>query len=105
MSIWNITAMNGYIPKTTFWNDFEVADLFGPFAVQETYNTAMREWASDYEFLTELVLVLNHRLWLHYGAKNEKLAKLYDGLWREASDYALKHLKDDELRYYLEVTD
>lgn len=105
MSIWNITAMNGYIPKTTFWNDFEIADAFGPFAVRETYKTAMREWASDYEYLTELVLVLNHRLWLHHGVKNEKLSMVYAELFRKAYDYAVKNLKGDELRYFLEVTD
>lgn len=104
MSIWNITAFNGYVPKTTFWNDFEIADAFGPYAVRETYESAMRDWASDYEYLTELVLVLNHRLWMHHGV-NDSLAKVYASLFRSAYDYAVKNLKDEELRYFLEVTD
>ena len=105
MSIWNITAFNGYIPKTTFWNDFEIADAFGAYAVQETYDRAMKEWAHDYEYLTELALVLNHRLWMHYGNNNETLAKVYDRLWRKTDTYAIAHLEGDELRYYVEVTD
>lgn len=105
MTVWNITAFNGYVPKTTFWNDFEIAEAFGPYAVKETYDSAMHDWASDYEYLTELVLVLNHRLWMHYDRGNESLARLYDTLWRSASQYAVENLKGDDLRYYLEVTD
>ena len=105
MNVWNITAFNGYIPKTTFWNDFEIADAFGPYAVRKTYEDAMRDWSSDYEYLTELVLVLNHRVWMHYERGNEVLARVYDGLWRKASSYACENLKGDKLRYYLEVTD
>ena len=105
MSIWNITAFNGYVPKTTFWNDFEIAEAFGPSAVMETYDAAMRDWKEDRVFLTELVLVLNHRLWMHWDRGNESLATLYDRLWRSASQYAVENLKGDDLRYYLEVTD
>lgn len=105
MTVWNITAFNGYVPKTTFWNDFEIADVFGAYAVQETYDRVMKEWADDYEYLTELALVLNHRLWMHYGNNNETLAKVYDRLWRKTDAYAIAHLKGDELRYYVEVTD
>lgn len=105
MNIWNIESFNGYVPKTSFWSDFEIAEAFGPYAVKETYKTAMEEWSSDYEYLTELVLVLNHRLWMHYGRGNDVLARVYDDLWRKASDFAVENLKGDELAYYLEVTD
>lgn len=26
---WNIQAITGYEPKTTFWSDFDIADHFG----------------------------------------------------------------------------
>ena len=29
----------------------------------------------------------------------------YNTLWAQASQYALEYLKDDELRYYYDVTD
>ena len=31
--VWNIEAVCGYKPITTFWNDFSVADAFGTSAV------------------------------------------------------------------------
>lgn len=32
-------------------------------------------------------------------------SRLYEQYWREANAYALEHLKDDELEYYISVTD
>ena len=52
---------NGYELQTTFWNDFSIADRFGLSAVQDTFNRAFEEWKEDYKYLTELVLVLNHK--------------------------------------------
>ena len=101
---WNISEMNGYEPKTTFWQDFSIADAFGPDAVQDTFNRAFDEWKTDYIYLTELVLVLNHKIWQHYE-KNEQLAKLYNDLWEKADNYACDHLKGDELTYFYNVTD
>ena len=101
---WNIAELNGYEPKTTFWQDFSIADAFGPDAVQDTFNRAFDEWKTDYIYLTELVLVLNHKIWQHYE-KNEQLAKLYNDLWEKADNYACDHLKGDELTYFYNVTD
>ena len=28
MTYWNIEALTGYQPKTTFWQDFEILELF-----------------------------------------------------------------------------
>lgn len=89
---------------TTFWMDFSIADRFGAPAVQDTFNRAFEEWKGDYRYLTDLVMVLNHKLWAWYG-KNDALARLYDRLYWQAADYAIDNLKGDELRYYLEVTD
>ena len=91
--------------KTTFWSDFSIADHFGPGAVQDTYNRAFKEWHSDCEYLTELVIVLNHKIWQHYEKDNSILSHLYDKLWRDTADYAVTHLKGEDLEYYLEVTD
>lgn len=30
---------------------------------------------------------------------------LYDALWRQADQYAVENLKDEELSYYYDVTD
>lgn len=89
---------------TTFWQDFSIADYFGIAAVKDTYRRAFEEWKHDYRYLTDLVMVLNHKIWQWYQ-KNEPLARVYNDLWDRTAAYALDHLKGDELSYYLEVTD
>ena len=96
--------MNGYETMTTFWNDFSIADKFGISAVEDTFNRAFNEWKVNYQYLTELVLVLNWKIWQHHG-ENEPLAKVYNELWIKADEYAQSNLHDDELEYFYEVTD
>lgn len=102
--IWNIEEMTGYKPITTFWQDFSIADMFGTNAIEDTYRRALKEWKSDYKFLTELVMVLNWKIWEHYET-DETAARLYNDLWIEAQEYALDNLVGNELKYFLEVTD
>lgn len=102
---WNIEAMTGYKPKTTFYEDFSIADRFGVAAVKDTYKRALRAWKHNYEYLTELVMALNWKISEHYYSGNEKLAEVYDDLWHTAAEYAEEHLKGDELEYYYRTTD
>ena len=96
--------INGYETKTTFWNDFSIADVFGIGAVKDTYNRAFNEWKSNYIYLTELVLVLNWKIGQHYK-DNEKLARVYNELWEKTDAYAWENLKEDELSYFYRTTD
>lgn len=91
--------------KTTFWSDFSIADRFGASAVQDTYNRAFNEWKGNYVYLTELVMVLNHKIWEHYEKGNESMTRLYDELWRRADKYACDNLQGEELRYFYRVLD
>lgn len=99
-----ITLDNGYTMESTFVMDFSIADIFGLSAVKDTYKRAFNEWKDNYIYLTELVITLNLKIWQHYK-KNDQLARLYDQLWREADTYAYENLKDDELRFFYNVTD
>ena len=101
---WNIEAMTGYSPITTFYEDFSIADHFGINAVKDTYNRAMESWKDDYKYLTELVMALNWKCWEHYE-DDERLAELYDELWRKADQYACENLKGEELSYFYRTTD
>lgn len=103
-SIQPFLDMSGYEPKTTFWSDFSIADKFGLSAVQDTFNRAFDEWKDNYIYLTELVLVLNWKMWQHYE-HNEQLARLYESLWGQADEYAFQNLKDNELEYFIQTTD
>lgn len=95
---------NGYETKTTFWEDFSIADVFGIDAVKDTYNRAFKGWKDNYEYLTELVMVLNWKIWQHYE-KNEPLARVYNDLWQQADLYAVENLKGEELDYFYRTTD
>lgn len=90
--------------KTTFWMDFSIADRFGISAVKDTFNRAFKEWKGNYIYLTELVMVLNHKIWEHYE-HNEPLARVYNDLWEKADNYACEHLKGEELSYFYRTTD
>ena len=35
---------NGNEVKTTFWEDFSIAERFGVSAIQDTFNRAFKEW-------------------------------------------------------------
>ena len=91
--------------STTFWQDFSIADAFGVKAIQDTFDRAFGEWKDDYLYITELVAVLNHKIWQHYHAGHEEVAQLYDKLWRQADTYGCEHLKGEELAYYYKVLD
>lgn len=96
--------VNGYETITTFWQDFTIADMFGISAIKDTYNRAFNEWKNDYKYLTELVMILNWKIFSHYE-KNREYAELYDKLWKEADAYACENLKGKELTYFFDVTD
>lgn len=93
-----------YTTISTFWDDFTIADRFGVKAIQDTYNRAFKEWHTNYKMLTELVMVLNHKIWQHYES-NEVIAKLYNNLWEKADAYACNNLKGEELSYFYKVID
>lgn len=100
---WNIEAMTGYKPITTFYEDFSIADKFGINAIKDTYKRAFNEWKNDYKYLTELVMVLNWKSWEH--EKNIEYCRLYSDLFYELQDYAYNNLKGEELNYFIITTD
>ena len=102
--MWNIEEMTGYKPMTTFWQDFSIADRFGRYAIQETYDRAFKEWKTDYKYLTELVMVLNWKMWKK-KKKDILISALYRRLFEETDEYATTHLKGKELSYYFSTTD
>lgn len=93
-----------YECKTTFWMDFSIADRFGIAAVRDTFKRAFQEWKGNTVYLTELVMVLNHKIWQHYE-RNERLAEVYNDLWEQASTYAETNLTGEDLDYYFRTTD
>jgi len=50
-----IFEMIGYEPKTTFWSDFSIADMFGAEGVKDTYNRAKEDWQDNIEYMLNLL--------------------------------------------------
>lgn len=95
----------GYKTITTFWDDFSIADHFGNSAVKGLFKRAFAEWKHDYKYLTELVIVLNYRCWMHYDNGNIALSQIYSDIYNKAANYAETHLKGEEYQYYFDITD
>ena len=96
--------VNGHEMKTTFWQDFTIADAFGIDAILDTYNRAFNEWKDNVVYVTELSLVLNWKIWQWY-TKNEAVAKVYGELWQKHNDWCWDNLKGDDADYYFRITD
>ena len=101
----NLANMSAYQPFTTFYSDFTLAELVsGVRGVKDTYKRAFNSWKSDYKYLTELTMVLNHKIWEHYE-NNEPLAQVYNDLWQELDIWCKDNLKGEELHYFYDVLD
>lgn len=94
-----------YELKTTFWLDFTIADHFGLEAIKETYDISFKNYKHDVVYLTELVMVLNWKIWQHWEKENVQYANVYDMLWRLTAEYAIDNLKGEDLKYYLKTID
>lgn len=90
--------------KTTFWQDFSIADAFGVDAIRDTYHRAFAEWKDNIVYVTELSLVLNWKIWQWYE-KNPNIAAVYDELWRSHNDWCYDNLTGSDLEYYYRETD
>lgn len=93
-----------YEPKTTFWQDFSIAEWYGEKAIRDTYKRAFNEWKTNAEYITELVLILNWKIW-QLADINEPVAKIYEELWMELDRWCLDNLKGDDLKYFIKTTD
>lgn len=100
----NITLPNGYTMRTTFFEDFHVADLFGLDAVEETFDISFNSYKNDHVYLTELAIVMSNSSIMHYDT-NRELSFLYSHLFHKVDDYCLNNLKGKELDFYLNITD
>lgn len=102
---WSIEELTGYTPRTTFYEDFSIADNFGTSAVRDTYCRAFNAWQNNIEYMTELVMVLNWKIWEHHHSKNYMLAEMYDELWRKADEWVIDHFDGEDLQYFLRTTE
>ena len=99
---WNIEAMTGYEPKTTFYTDFSIADMFGEDGVRDTYRRSFKNWHNNTEYITELAMVMS---WKSFEHEHDPLCKVYCELYHEVDNWCCENLKGDDLSYYFNTTD
>ncbi len=110
---WNIEAMTGYKPQTTYWQDFSIADYFvlngtEPGAIEDTHDRSwphLKDGSIGIKYLTEYIMVLNWKLQDHYSSGHKEIAAIYDKLWRECDQWACENLNGDDADYYYRITD
>lgn len=116
---WTIQRETGYEPKTTFYEDFGIAENFGLKAIEDTYKSAIKNAKSmGYEEQTELYMVLNWKIWewftrYEHTIEEEaqisyKIAKLYDMLWHKYfNEEIAKDFKKNKTKwsYFYKITD
>lgn len=103
-TIFDSESAFGYKQITTFYADFGIAEHFGVNAIKDTYKRGLEYAKTDYKVLTELVMVLNWKVW-EFHKKNEALARVYNDLWEKTDAFAIDYLKGDELKYFFRTTD
>ena len=90
--------------KTSFWEEFSISDQYGAQGVVEHYNLVFDQWKDNLKYLTELVLVLNWKIYQWYQV-DDTLGMTYDDLWKRTDSFAMDTLRGEDLHYYLSVLD
>ena len=90
--------------KTTFYEDFSMAEMFGKEAIIDTYRRCLSEWSSDVKYFTEFVVALNHKI-REWHWKENKVERLYSDLRQKADSYALEIFQGKDKEYYLREVD
>lgn len=94
-----------YEMQTTFWQDFTIAEAFGPAAVVDTFERAFKEWRGNTVYVTELALVMNWKCWKHYEDGNMEYSRMYSDYYYIVRDWCLDNLEGEDFEYYYRTTD
>lgn len=101
----DMCAQTGYEPKTTFWEDFTLAEIYGIPSIKDTYNRAVREWRYNVEYYTELTMVVNWKSWYWHYAGNYQLSEMYADYYYELYNWGLNNYTDEDLNYFWRTLD
>lgn len=93
-------------PSKLYWQRFSIAEKFGETEIKKVYNDILKEAKKDYKAMTELVMALNHKSWQHCEDREfSTFCSVYKTLFESTYKLASSSLKDNELKYFLEITD
>lgn len=100
---WTIEELTGYKVRTTFYIDFSIAEKFGTKGIKSTYEESFEEWNKEYEYVTELCMVLNWKMFRWFSV-NDEFYELYRKLYTQLDQWCVNNLKGEELDYYCVTT-
>lgn len=100
---WRIEALTGYKPHTNFYVRFSMAEPYGITALADVYNTLSTKNANSVVNMTELVLVLQWKIYEHYD-NNKILTKFYQSMWEIADKWCRENLQGNDLKYFEDIT-
>lgn len=119
----NLSYMTSFTPSYTFYSDFSIAEFCEVYmhdanAVIDTYKRVKESWGKDIKAITEVCMVLNHKIWSFYDGVDssylkcseewrQKFAEVYQSLYDDCTEYIQKTFGNDSeaMSYYYEVTD
>lgn len=94
---------------TTLWGDFTLAEIFGTDAIEDTAERVFDAWKDNIQYITEFVMILNHKCWYYYEHNNASLSELYANLYYKYDEKVIKYLDDngrtDDLNYFFRTLD
>lgn len=96
---------NGYETKTTFYEDFTIADAFGIDAIEDTFKRSFNNWKNNLEYVTELAMIMSIKSCIHYERGNDVYTSLYSDLYHRVDNWCMNNLKGSDLTYYIQTTD
>lgn len=91
--------------KTNFKKNFTIADKLGKTAIKKTFEKEFKTWQKNVEYITELCIVLNWKIWEHFNEGRYDFARLYTKLWERVDVWCQKNLKGKNLKYFYDMTD
>lgn len=115
-----MSVITGYEMKTTFWTDFNIADVFASAQnsfepLEDTLKRAFDEWKDDKIYATELVMVLNWKSWEHCKDNAQgipiadEIGSWYANKYYEIKDKLIEYWSskklDDYIDYFVRTTD
>ena len=89
---------------TTFWEEFSISESYGSDEIRKHYDLVFDQWKDNLKYLTELVLVLNWKIFQWYQV-DDTIGMTYDELWKRTDGFAMKTLQGEDLDYYLSILD
>lgn len=107
--MWEIAKQIGYTPATNLWEQFTETEFNGLEAIDTLAEDVFELYKNDIIFLTELIMVINHKSWYWFEHGDNHVARFYSELYHEFDDRAIKYIEanmdNNAISYYFKTLD